>query len=134
VLICNLADISNQLFTVIEKISETCASEGIPAVRPGETLRVFSAICEGREGLSGRGKNQMTKAAEIDVPDSIFVPGLLSDLGELIARVGLRGGLSARGLASVAVRDWWVIDNDIKNSAKRPRTGGQERMIESLGN
>jgi hypothetical protein len=49
---------------------------------------------------------------EIDVPDGIIAPGLSSHLDELIAVVGLRGGsrvtggLSARGLANVAVRDW----------------------------
>jgi hypothetical protein len=49
---------------------------------------------------------------EIDVPDGIIAPGLSSHLHELIAVVGLRGGsrvmggLSARELANIAVRDW----------------------------
>jgi hypothetical protein len=47
-----------------------------------------------------------------DIPDGIIAPALSSRLGELIAVVGLRGGsnvtggLSAPGLASIAVRDW----------------------------
>jgi hypothetical protein len=45
-------------------------------------------------------------------PQGRTAPGLSSDFGQLIAVVGLRGGsrvtrgLSARGLANVAVRDW----------------------------
>jgi hypothetical protein len=48
---------------------------------------------------------------EIDVPEGIIGPGLSGHLGELMAVVGLRsgsrvtGGLSARGLANVAVGD-----------------------------
>jgi hypothetical protein len=47
-----------------------------------------------------------------EIPDAFIASGLPSHLGELIAVVGLRGGsrvaggLSPRGLANVAVRDW----------------------------
>jgi hypothetical protein len=52
------------------------------------------------------------REVEIDVPEGINAPGLSRHLGELIAVVSLRcgsgatGGLSARVLANVAVRNW----------------------------
>jgi hypothetical protein len=63
----------------------------------------------------GWGRNERTLEVEFDVPHGIIAPALSGHLGELIAVVGLRGGsrvtggLSARGLASVAVRDWPTI-------------------------